>query len=661
LLTATLSGLEISRRRSVLYQLSQFVNSHKSIGSGNCKVVVVSSTSDWDKIAPDVLSHVKLFPFIGLDCEWVSMGGTPAPVSLLQIATHRGLCVLVRLSQLESFPQSLRQLLVDYDVIKAGVAILDDAKKLLVDYNIDLNGCVDLRHLVVRYTDHSERLGLDNLASTFLGVTLDKDWRLRAGEWDAEELSDRQIEYAANDALVAVNILVMVLKPQVASGWLKELSLIRLSQKNLINTYRDLVFPYVDLRFKNISKAKSISLNDQKSRSSSPKISTSRAGNSVRKSPLYHNVKLEAPDGQILCTCDYKKAMWYVTKEIGIVVCEDPLTVRLNFEPSGRPEGKAGEYYLSVKPNICVVCGKEESYLRKSVVPHEYRRYFPTVMKDHQSHDVLLMCMRCHQSSNMHDVSMRRELGSECNAPIGTDNDVKVCEDRERKRVRSAGRALRSHRRVKSKANIPQDRLEELEKVLLEYYDVEEVDDELVEAAAECSWLSENEGYVPHSRAVVQYFLENGGLIQLEVRWRQHFLKTMLPKFLPPLWSVNHQKERLDVKAAENRIDMEQYKLATGGLDKDQQIDLEAYRSATHVQLGINPEDFVHIGIEEAFGEENKTKDVIVKDFIEERDKKRRKRREKREQKYNKDSITEDDSHAIVKDFIEDLIEDIEE
>lgn len=144
LLTATLTGLEISRRSSVLYQLGNHINSHKSVGSGNCKVVVVSSASDWEKIASDVWSHVRMFPFIGLDCEWVSMGGTPGPVSLLQIATHRGLCVLVRLCQLETVPQSLRQLLVDHDVVKAGVAILDDAKKLLVDYNIDLNGCADL-------------------------------------------------------------------------------------------------------------------------------------------------------------------------------------------------------------------------------------------------------------------------------------------------------------------------------------------------------------------------------------------------------------------------------------------------------------------------------------------------------------------------------------
>ena len=44
-----------------------------------------------------------------------------------------------------------------------------------------------------------------------------------------------------------------------------------------------------------------------------------------------------------LCVCDIKKARWYVEKDLGFLVKEDPLTVRLKFEPSGRPEGPAGK------------------------------------------------------------------------------------------------------------------------------------------------------------------------------------------------------------------------------------------------------------------------------------------------------------------------------
>ena len=89
---------------------------------------------------------------------------------------------------------------------------------------------------------------------------------------------------------------------------------------------------------------------------------------------MYHNAKLEAPDGQPLCVCDTKKAAWYVAKGIGQYVDAEQLTVRLNFEPSGRPHGQAAGYYLSTKDNCCVVCGKGDSYVRKYIVPHEYRR-----------------------------------------------------------------------------------------------------------------------------------------------------------------------------------------------------------------------------------------------------------------------------------------------
>merc|ERR1712042_79801 len=181
-------------------------------------------------------------------------------------------------------------------------------------------------------------------------------------------------------------------------------------------------------------------------------------------------------------------------------------------------------------------------------------------------------------------------LSEECNAPIGTETDVKLRENAELKRVRSAGRALQANRKRQC---IPAARLQELEPALLEHYQVEELSDEIIDRAAKCNFLMENGDYVPHSRAVVQFFLERGGLLQLEVRWRKHFLNAMKPAFLPDLWSVDHQADRLGVKAAENRIDLEQYKLATEGVvmpgQGEEQFDLEAYRNSRQAQLGINP------------------------------------------------------------------------
>lgn len=170
-----------------------------------------------------------------------------------------------------------------------------------------------------------------------------------------------------------------------------------------------------------------------------------------RQTPLYTNCYLEANDGELLSTIDRRKALWYVSKELGEIVKEDPLTVRLKFEPAGRAVGSIGKYYQLAKENKCVVCGAEEEYNRKNVVPREYRKYFPgkiflnsskklnsinlrfkaqfnwnfdflDILKNHTSHDVVLLCPKCHQISNMHDLSLREKLAKECDAPFASKN-----------------------------------------------------------------------------------------------------------------------------------------------------------------------------------------------------------------------------------------------
>ena len=58
--------------------------------------------------------------------------------------------------------------------IQVGVAVLDDASRLLIDYNMEVGGCVDLRHLAVRAHSAPGNLGLDSLAHKYLAVQLDK-------------------------------------------------------------------------------------------------------------------------------------------------------------------------------------------------------------------------------------------------------------------------------------------------------------------------------------------------------------------------------------------------------------------------------------------------------------------------------------------------------
>ena len=54
-------------------------------------------------------------------------------------------------------------------------------------------------------------------------------------------------------------------------------------------------------------------------------------------------------------------------------VKDDPVLVQLRFEPAGRPRSDK-DYYLQEKENVCVVCGREDTFIKKSVIPREYRK-----------------------------------------------------------------------------------------------------------------------------------------------------------------------------------------------------------------------------------------------------------------------------------------------
>ena len=117
------------------------------------------------------------------------------------------------------------------------------------------------------------------------------------------------------------------------------------------------------------------------------------------KKPIYENCQILAPDGEILCKCDKQKVEWYLTKELATIVKEEPLTIKLNFEPNGRgisshkgDDSIDNQYYVDYKKNQCVVCGVDDKYMRFQIVPSKYRAFFPEKYKSHRSHDILLLC-----------------------------------------------------------------------------------------------------------------------------------------------------------------------------------------------------------------------------------------------------------------------------
>ncbi|XP_067847345.1 exonuclease 3'-5' domain-containing protein 2 isoform X2 [Heptranchias perlo] len=464
---------------------------------------VVESEAEWERAWPLLKTELDHYPLIGIDCEWISVRGKPNPVSLLQVASYSGLCLLVRLPQMTRdglmLPKTLLDLLENDSVLKVGVGALEDGFKLFRDYRVTVRGCLDVRYLVMRQRKNilTCPLGLKSLAQDILNFTLDKSFHLRCSNWEAEELTDEQVTYAAQDAQVSVALFFQLLG--FSSAPLEEgaLSECEPSWRQMLAKCQGLVdIPFKGKMGGSRGEDGTEEMNAQQKRrkkklganlkpvsdqnTTDPRKTQHKPlgmGYSARKSPLYDNCFLHAPDGQPLCTCDRKKAQWYIDKGIGELISEDPFVVKLKFEPSGRPESQQ-DYYLTTKENLCVVCGKRESYIRKNIVPHEYRRHFPGQMKDHNSHDVLLLCTACHAASNYYDNVLKQQLAEELSAPIGCEESVRLLEDPVRRQVRSGARALL---RADS---LPEARREELECILKAFYDVETLTGEILEEGA---------------------------------------------------------------------------------------------------------------------------------------------------------------------------------
>ncbi|XP_055849502.1 exonuclease 3'-5' domain-containing protein 2 [Episyrphus balteatus] len=545
----------IKNRHKIIQQLKYAYNFRNPLRHKH--IEVIETTDDCQRIVATLKKHCHEYRVLGFDCEWVTVGGKRRPTAMLQLASHKGLCALIRLCSLKTIPMSLRELLEDDKVIKVGIGAHDDAGKLSFDYGVGVASTFDLRYLAVLTNQKSE--GLAKMSKSILNVPLDKNWRLVCSDWEANNLTTAQIEYAAKDAMVAVEIF------KTLSDVLKKRRFWQSYSSNLEYVLEE-IDAFVDVRFKDsFNKLNALAGNTSNSKKSAHialKKPISR-GISTRSKTLYDNCLLEAPDGELLCTCDRKKAQWYVDQNLAQEVSSNPYTVRLNFEPAGRAVGEVGRYYQTPKENQCVVCGRKDAYIRKNVVPREYRKHFPVVMKSHTSHDVLLLCPQCHQKSNISDLKIRTKLGKLCNAPyLNEEGAPKLVEIPELRQLRSAARAL-----MYNSDRIPQWRKEELEKIILKNYSgAEQVTPEMLEECINKDITESFSDYTPHGSKVVQEYQEKfGGLIELEKLWREHFLNTMQPKYLPNLWNVNHNANRLEIRANEGRIEKDDMVIA--GLD----------------------------------------------------------------------------------------------
>jgi cation-transporting P-type ATPase D len=164
------------------------------------------------------------------------------------------------------------------------------------------------------------------------------------------------------------------------------------------------------------------------------------------------------------------------------LVEDNPPGIMLLFEPKGRPEDEDNEFYIQSKKNICVGCGEKSHYIRYRIIPSCYRMHFPEHLKSHRSHDIVLLCVDCHEIAHSAAEKYKRRLAQEFGIPLFVQKivnsgdaslitDASLSEDKLNGTgvspllLRTAAMALLRHG-----SNMPLKRREELMQVIASFY-----------------------------------------------------------------------------------------------------------------------------------------------------------------------------------------------
>ncbi len=150
----------------------------------------------------DAVEYLKKHTVIGFDTETRPSfkKGKVNDVALLQLSTNSR-AFLFRINKI-GLPEEVIEILKDENILKVGVAIKDDVVGLQKITDFDANGFVELQKYVLKFGIRC--FSLKKLSAIVLGFRISK--RQQVSNWEANELSEGQLRYAATDAWVSLEI-----------------------------------------------------------------------------------------------------------------------------------------------------------------------------------------------------------------------------------------------------------------------------------------------------------------------------------------------------------------------------------------------------------------------------------------------------------------------
>ena len=158
---------------------------------------------DHQSVVREAILYLSAFDYVGFDTETRPNFSKQQnhKIALIQLSTSER-CYLFRLNRLGGIPQQLEDFLKNGETIKVGLSLLDDFHNIrkLMDFK-PLN-FIDLQKIVPSYG--IKEASLQKIYAILFGKKISK--RMRLSNWEADELSEAQKQYAALDAWACLRI-----------------------------------------------------------------------------------------------------------------------------------------------------------------------------------------------------------------------------------------------------------------------------------------------------------------------------------------------------------------------------------------------------------------------------------------------------------------------
>jgi hypothetical protein len=225
---------------------------------------------------------------------------------------------------------------------------------------------------------------------------------------------------------------------------------------------------------------------------------------------------MKSPEGRLMCYIGSKRANWYVQRNLAVY--NNDKEIQLLFHPNG-----LGHYFDKARnipvQNICVVCGcsKIEFLSKHHSVPECFRKHFPEKWKSYRSHEILFLCIKCHQTYEVEAQKIKYKMI----ADYGGEELLK-----EYTRIRGYIKTL-----LKYGNELPDDKKLNLQIDIMIYYSLDDINDDILK---KCLQEPKNNPYKLCAQNVTNHY-------EFNRFWKQHFVEMMKPKHLPAYWSAEYE------------------------------------------------------------------------------------------------------------------------